>query len=126
MTEPLYSFHPLADKKQDEIWFYTYQKWGLEQADKYIDGLHAVLETVALDLKHPKVRSLPSETAAGHFGKHYLFFCLAAENVPERIQVLTILHDSMDIPARVKEDLVLLEQTEGDDLIHEQDASYLD
>ena len=92
--------------------------------------MHAALETVALDLKHPKVRSLPSETAAGvyfvHFGKHYLFFCLAPENVPERIQVLTILHDSMDIPARVKEDLVLLEQTEGDDLIHEQDASYLD
>jgi len=54
-----YTFHPLADAKQDEIWYYSYQQWGMQQADKYIDGLHALLQTVAEDIKHPKVRTLP-------------------------------------------------------------------
>lgn len=54
-----------------------------------------------------------------HYGKHYVFFRQAAEHLPERIQVLTILHDSMDIPARVKEDLDALNQDWGDNFIHE-------
>lgn len=63
----LYTFHPPADAKQDEIWHYTYQQWGIQQADKYIDGLHATLQTVAEDIKHPKIRALPDEIAAGVF-----------------------------------------------------------
>ncbi len=119
----LYTFHPLVDAKQDEIWHYTYQQWGMQQADKYIDGLHAVLQTVAENLKHSKVRALPPEVTTGvffvHHGKHYVFFRQAADHLPERIQVLTILHDSMDIPARVKEDLDALDQDWGGHFIHE-------
>lgn len=33
MTLP-YSFHPLADEQQDQIWYYTFTEWGIEQADK--------------------------------------------------------------------------------------------
>ena len=55
----LYSFHPLADRKQDEIWFYTYEKWGLEQADKYIDELHVALNNIASNLEHPN--NLPKQ-----------------------------------------------------------------
>lgn len=106
----LYSFHPLADQKQDEIWFYTYERWGIDQADKYIDELHVALSAIASDVKHPNIRiwqSLPN-TYFIRVGKHYVFFKMAAEALPEVIQVLTILHQSMDIPRRVMEDLEML------------------
>lgn len=124
----LYTFHPLADAKQDEIWHYTYQQWGMAQADKYIDGLHAVLQTVAENIKHPKVRALPAEVAAGvffvHYGRHYVFFRLAADHLPERIQVLSILHDSMDIPARIQEELEMLERGADGNWLHENRQPY--
>ena len=106
----LYSFHPLADRKQDEIWFYTYEKWGIDQADKYIDQMHAALSRIALDTKHPSIRVLPSMPSVFFIrvNKHYVFFKLAAEALPEKIQVLTILHESMDIPQRVAEDLKVI------------------
>ncbi len=124
----LYTFHPLADAKQDEIWRYTYQQWGEEQADKYIDGLHAILQTVAEDIKHPKVRTLPAEVVSGvffvHYGRHYVFFRLAAMHLPECIQVLSILHDSMDIPARIREELDTLERGGDGSSLHETRLPY--
>ena len=47
--KPLYSFHPIADEQQTDIWIYTCQHWSAEQADKYIDGLHEQLSHVAQD-----------------------------------------------------------------------------
>ena len=35
-----YSLFRTADFQQEEIWRYTYQLWGKEQADRYIAELH--------------------------------------------------------------------------------------
>ncbi len=47
MNHLLYTFHPLADDQQTDIWIYTCQHWGVEQADHYIDGLHEKLASMA-------------------------------------------------------------------------------
>ena len=50
MPPTAYSFHPIADEQQTEIWLCTYKKWGIEQADKYIASLHESLFKIANNL----------------------------------------------------------------------------
>ena len=108
MSKP-YRFHPNADKKLDDIWIHGYHKWGEIQADKYIDGLYDLLERIANDLSYPIIKTIPERVMPNvkyiHYQRHYLFFRKAAPYLEERIQVLAILHDSMDIPARLREEL---------------------
>jgi len=42
-----YRFSPAADKRQDEIWEYTSEQWGENQAKKYLQGLHDHLQRLA-------------------------------------------------------------------------------
>lgn len=100
-----YTFHPTADEQQTDIWLYSYQNWGADQADLYIDGLHQKLSNVAHNFSC--LRSLPegidNAVKFFHYGRHYVFLREAVSDVAEKIQVLTILHDSMDIPERLRE-----------------------
>lgn len=103
-----YTFHPLAAQKQIEIWEYTFHEWGIEQADKYIDGLHQQLANICSNLS--LLRHLPSEVAPPdvkffHYARHYVFVRETPNHPGVKIQVLSILHDSMDIPARLQEEL---------------------
>lgn len=38
-----------------------------------------------------------------HYGRHYVFLKKASSQCFEKIQVLAILHDSMDIPIKLRE-----------------------
>ena len=101
----LYSFHPEADEQQTNIWIHTCQHWGAEQADNYIDGLHDKLSITAQDFSI--LRDLPGEIGAEvkffHYKRHYVFLKKASDDCFEKIQVLAILHDSMDIPIKLRE-----------------------
>ena len=105
----LYSFHPNADEKLVEIWLDGYHQWNEQQADKYIDELYDLLETIASDLSYPTIKPIPNHVLPDimyiHYNRHYVFFREAAPYLEETIQILTILHDRMDIPARLKEEL---------------------
>lgn len=104
--KPRYTFHPIADEQQIDIWLYSYQNWGDKQADQYIDGLHDKLSKVASDPSF--LRGLPngidSNVRFFHYGRHYVFLRKVASM---EIQVLTILHDRMDIPVKLR---AILEQ----------------
>lgn len=105
----LYKFHPNADRKLDDIWLRGYHQWGEQQADKYIDDLYELLDTIANDLSYPTIKSIPERIMPKvkmiHYQRHYLFFRKAESHLEEKIQVLAILHDSMDISVRLKEEL---------------------
>lgn len=109
MTLP-YSFHPNADQQQSDIWYYTYQKWGIDQADKYIDKLHQRLLKI-VEEKFSTLRKLPSEANISsdimffHYGSHYIFVKQNPKTEEAHLYVLSILHESMDIPARLKAEL---------------------
>jgi len=105
-----YKFFPPADKSQDEIWDYTYKEWGAAQADKYITGLHSHIQKLAdkklLWRPVPKSLVLPPdlemEVFFSRYERHYLFF---RELTEDMIGIMSILHDSMHIPVRLREDL---------------------
>lgn len=101
LTSLLYSFHPLADEQQTEIWLYTYKQWGIAQADKYIDGLHEQLFKAAQDFSLLKSVSNLSNVKFFHYIRHYVFIKEAETHLPEKIQVLALLHDRMDMPAKL-------------------------
>lgn len=101
----LYSFHPEAVEQQTDTWIDTCQRWGEKQADNYIDGLHEKLSTAAQDFS--LLRDLPDgihpQVKFFHYERHYVFLKMASSNCCEKIQVLAILHDSMDIPIKLRE-----------------------
>ena len=113
-----YRFFHTADSRQDEIWDYTLKKWGEKQAEKYITELHQHLAK----LSDNKLlwRLLPGNLAVpddlnipvyfSHFNHHYIFFHELSDGC---IGIMTILHDSMDIPVRLGEDLFRIEDLYG-------------
>ena len=99
-----YRFFPTANYRQDEIWKYTYDKWGQQQADRYIRELHQRLAEVA-EKKLPW-KTLPEMQGISlyfvRYERPYLFF---RELSNGGIGVISILHESMDLPRRLREDL---------------------
>jgi len=92
-----------AEARLLEIWDYTLEKWGEEQADAYvrslIDAIHAVQGQRHL-WRPVADKSLRGVWFIRH-EHHYVFFRELPGGV---IGVISILHESMDLPARLKED----------------------
>jgi len=86
-----------------EIWDYTERTWGEEQADKYVRGLADAIN--AAHGKRHQWRRVVDESLSGVFfiryQHHYLFF---RELSGGTLGVISVLHENMDIPARLRED----------------------
>lgn len=86
-----------------EIWDYTEQTWGEEQADKYVRGLVEAINA-AKDKPH-QWRRVTDEALSGVFffrhQYHYVFFRELSDGT---LGVISIIHENMDIPARLRED----------------------
>lgn len=105
-----YRFSPSADKRQDEIWEYTSEQWGENQAKKYLQSLHNHLQRLAN--KEIPWQLLPTHQLVppdlnlaiffSRYEKHYIFFRELSNN---DIGVISILHGAMQIPVRLNEDL---------------------
>lgn len=98
-----YRFYLAADRRQDEIWDYTLDEWGEEQADAYIIGLHQTIEKAA-DRKIRWRRLVHSKLKEVYFFRyqhHFVFFRVLSNDV---LGIISILHESMDLPARLFED----------------------
>lgn len=108
-----YLFYPPADAAQDRIWQDTVEAWGEAQAIRYIQGLHAHLQTLsetpALWRKLPGRLAVPADLKLdayfSRYERHYVFF---RQLSGDRIGVLSLLHDRMDVPVRLAEDLQAL------------------
>ena len=105
-----YLFYPAANATQDRIWRDTAETWGEDQAASYIRGLHAHLEklcrTRAIWRALPSDLVLPSgiegSIYVSRYRRQYLFF---RELASGKIGVRSILHERMDVPARLVEEL---------------------
>jgi plasmid stabilization system protein ParE len=110
-----YRFYATADAAQDKIWHETVETWGEAQAISYITGLHAHI--LRLTKNKALWRRLPRNLAVApdvkkdayftHYERHYLFF---RELENGDIGVISILHDRMDLPVRLAEDLAILDR----------------
>jgi toxin ParE1/3/4 len=85
------------------VWDYTEQMWGEEQADRYVRGLAEAIHA-AVGKRH-RWRRLMDEALKGvffiRFQHHYVFFRELSDGT---LGVISVLHEKMDIPARLRED----------------------
>ena len=86
-----------------EIWDYTERTWGEDQADKYVLDLVGAINSVGGE-RH-RWRPVMDEALKGVFflrhQQHYIFF---RELSKDALGVISILHENMDIPSRLRED----------------------
>ena len=102
MTPPV-RLSPAAEARLDEIFAYTWETWGEDQADRYVRGL---FETFAAIARREIVwRRIPAE-----FGKdawyarherHVIYWKLLPDGA---VGVVTILHERMHQLDRFRED----------------------
>lgn len=86
-----------------EIWDYTERIWGEEQADRYVRGLVEAIN-VAHGRRHQWRRVLDealSDVFFIRYQHHYVFFRVLSD---EALGVISILHENMNIPSRLRED----------------------
>ena len=108
-----YRFYPRADAAQDKIWHDTVEKWGEQQAIAYVTGLHAHLQRLCEDRviwrKLPQQLAVPAdikrEAYFSRYERHYVFF---RELDNGDLGVMSILHERMDLPVRLVDDLAML------------------
>ena len=77
----------------EEIWDYTAERWGDDQAERYVGALRRAIEIVAAD---PKKGRVADHIRRGYrrysVGSHVLFFRVVGDN----IDVIRVLHQRMD------------------------------
>ena len=89
-----YVLSPAAQADLEQIWDYTFDRWGVDQAEHYLRELQLVIELVAAN---PGIGKMCEEIRPGYrklaAGSHVLFYRMTADNV---IDVQRVLHERMD------------------------------
>lgn len=84
-----------------QIWNYTYEVWSEHQADKYYEELIAFCEYISNNAEIGKNYDDIDTTIFGYLAnKHIIFYRVIK---PSEIEVLRILHGSMDLKSRIRE-----------------------
>jgi len=85
----------------ERIWFYTFNKWSVEQADRYhkliIGEIEYIADNFELSRKLDYVRQGYRMTKVK---SHLIFFKKSGD---DKIEIIRILHQNMEIENRLKE-----------------------
>ena len=88
-----YRLSPLAVADLEDIWLYTFERWSLDQADRYQHDLIAAIEALASGMKVGR----RTDVREGYFkyavGQHFVFFRPSEAG----LDVIRILHRRMDV-----------------------------
>jgi toxin ParE1/3/4 len=89
-----------ASRDIENIWFYTFNIWSIEQADRYFNLIIDEIEYLA---ENPKSGVDYSEVRKGYFRSriksHFIFYIINWQN--KEIEIIRILHERMDIEKRL-------------------------
>lgn len=95
-----------ASHRLDEIHRYTYDRWGGEQADRYITGLFATFGKI--DTHEVISRPIPAEFGVDgyvyRYERHFVYWRRLGSG---DIGIVTILHERMHQIGRFREDFGL-------------------
>ena len=93
----------IAGQRLDEIFVYTRDTWGQEQAETYLRGLFACFDRIARRELH--WRAIPAEFGVdGYYCRHehhYVYWRLLADG---DVGIVTILYERMHQMDRFRED----------------------
>jgi toxin ParE1/3/4 len=88
-----YALSPRAKSDIEEIWDYTEERWGLNQANRYIRQLQQAIETIA---RNPARARNCDDIRPGYLrcsvGSHIIFFVTKRD----QIEIIRVLHQRMD------------------------------
>ncbi len=88
-----------ARKDLIEIRQYAVDRWGKEQARKYIGQIRQCADDLANHRLHGKLREdIASDLKGYHVGRHVIFYVESEKG----IEVARVLHDAMDFPRHFK------------------------
>jgi len=90
-----YLLSPAAQADLEQIWDYTRDRWGADQAEQYLRELQRAVEGVAAN---PQIGRQCDEIRPGYrkvaAGSHTLFYRVNADDV---VDVIRVLHQRMDV-----------------------------
>ena len=87
------TFSPLAASDINNIWDYTVENWGPDQADQYTDDIRDVCYDLANGEKYGRNVDVRDGYLKYSVGKHFVFF----RQLDSGIEIIRILHQSMDV-----------------------------
>jgi toxin ParE1/3/4 len=81
-----------------DLWEYTYERWSLNQADKYY---YILIDSINLIAKNPNIGKSYENVRPGYSGfhvkSHIIFYKIRDK---ETIGIIRILHERMDLPVK--------------------------
>lgn len=94
-------FRPAAAADLDEIWDYTADRWGIDQAERYIGAIRDICAALA---RGEATGRDASDIRPGYrralCGRHLIFYRLRDDG---RVEVVRILHQRTDVRSRLDE-----------------------
>ena len=88
----------------EDIWNYTYEEWSETQANKYYTTLINTCQQLADKPTTGKpYTQIANNLLAYRIEKHIIFYQIVAKKANTSIEVIRILHESMDLRNRILE-----------------------
>ena len=98
-----YKLTPRAEAELESIFAHGVERWGWDQAQRYSDDLILAFERIAA--RALPWRQIPAEIGVEgfryHCGRHYIYWRASDEGAT----IVTLLHDAMDQPSRLRDDM---------------------
>lgn len=85
-------FSPAAETDIGEIWDYTADKWGPDQADSYTDAIRDACYALARGTMHGPLAEVLPDFQKYLCGSHVIYFL----DYPRHLDVIRILHQRQD------------------------------
>ncbi|HAS23289.1 type II toxin-antitoxin system RelE/ParE family toxin [Idiomarina loihiensis] len=92
------SVTPKAESDLTAIWLYTYEEWGAEQADKYLDHLEAGMKQL---LSHPLLGADYAHVLVGYRRLYVEHHAVFYQVLKSEVLIVRVLHEDMDAPQRL-------------------------
>ncbi|PJK08796.1 plasmid stabilization protein ParE [Lysobacteraceae bacterium NML95-0200] len=86
------AFSPAAEDDIGEIWHYSAERWGVEQADSYTDAIRDACHALAKGVKQGRPVDVLPGAMKFLCGAHLIYF----RDYPDRMDVIRILHGKQD------------------------------
>ena len=95
-----YCIHPLAEQDIADIWVDGADRWGVDQADRYFDGMVNLFDLLSEQPEIARLRNELSPPVRIHpYGSHVVVF----ETVETGIAIIRVLHNRRNILALLGE-----------------------
>lgn len=89
-----YSLRKQAEIDLESIWLYSYQEWGVEQADQYLRSLISRFSWLS---ENPQLGKHRPDIKSGYYcfpeGMHLVFYKI----LDDGIDIIGVPHQSMDV-----------------------------